>query len=242
MAMMRASAPSTYILAPRSKTPTSRTSPLLPIPIPTSSLPLLLPSTDCRADATEVTLSPQKWLCIAHGLRFKIKESSSAPTTKPTGGFKGDYGFVSTMDAEIRRDLDREIGYRIIDVWENSDEIIKEIPAAFVAELGQRMTDFVMTVRQDTNEIYGRLDDAQDARSVLRGQLNLLRRDWRSHAHTALLMEREARLSHEAWRQSMDASDTACSEVMALRTTVLAQQVEIRALLVVDHTRQAQLM
>ncbi|GKD47405.1 hypothetical protein Tco_1272050 [Tanacetum coccineum] len=50
MAMMRADAPSTYILASQSKTPPSGTSPLLPIPLPTSSPPLLLPSTDCRAD------------------------------------------------------------------------------------------------------------------------------------------------------------------------------------------------
>ncbi|GJU11601.1 ribonuclease H-like domain-containing protein [Tanacetum coccineum] len=44
MAMMRATALSTYILAPRSETPPSGTPPLLPIPLPTSSPPLLLPS------------------------------------------------------------------------------------------------------------------------------------------------------------------------------------------------------
>ncbi|GKC51927.1 hypothetical protein Tco_1074672, partial [Tanacetum coccineum] len=46
MAMMRVLAPSTYCLAPRSSTPLSGTPPLLPIPLPTSSPPLLLPSTD----------------------------------------------------------------------------------------------------------------------------------------------------------------------------------------------------
>ncbi|GJU79664.1 putative reverse transcriptase domain-containing protein [Tanacetum coccineum] len=50
MAMMRATTPSTYILAYRSETPPSGTPPLLPIPLPTSSPPLLLPSTDYRAD------------------------------------------------------------------------------------------------------------------------------------------------------------------------------------------------
>ncbi|GKF73121.1 hypothetical protein Tco_0219453, partial [Tanacetum coccineum] len=43
MAMMRAAAPSTYILASRLETPPSRTPLLLPIPLPTSSPPLLLP-------------------------------------------------------------------------------------------------------------------------------------------------------------------------------------------------------
>ncbi|GJU09682.1 hypothetical protein Tco_1132078, partial [Tanacetum coccineum] len=212
MVIMRAAASSTYILAPRSKTPPSGTPPLLPIPFPTSSPPLLLPSTDCRADVLE------------------IGESSSSPTTRPTGGFRADYGFVGTLDVEIRHDLDKEIGYGITDVWVDPDEIAKEIPAADVAELGQRMTDFVTTVRQDTDEIYWRLDDAQDDRLLMRGQLNLLRRDRRSHARTARLMESEARASHEAWVQSIYANDTIRSKVRALQTMVLAQQTKIRDL------------
>ncbi|GJT00745.1 hypothetical protein Tco_0821914 [Tanacetum coccineum] len=50
VAMLRAAAPSTYILAPRSEAPPSETPPLLPIPLPTPSPPLLPPSTDRRAD------------------------------------------------------------------------------------------------------------------------------------------------------------------------------------------------
>ncbi|GKC98544.1 hypothetical protein Tco_1168819 [Tanacetum coccineum] len=103
------------------------------------------------------------------------------------------------------------------------------------------MTDFVTTVRQDTNEIYGRLDHAQDDISLMSGQLNMLHRDRRAHARIARLMESEARLSREAWVQSMDASDTARSEVRALWTTVLAQQTEIRDLQAIDRRRQTQL-
>ncbi|GJZ84493.1 hypothetical protein Tco_0649832 [Tanacetum coccineum] len=127
---------------------------------------------------------------------YEVRESSSAPTTRPTGGFRADYDFVATLDAEIRRDPEKEI-------------------------------DFVIVVRQDRDEIYGRLDEAHDARAVLSGWLNLLCRDRHAHAHTVLLMEREARLSHEAWRLSMDASDATRSEVMTLRTTVLAHQTKI---------------
>ncbi|GJW97274.1 MAK10-like protein [Tanacetum coccineum] len=68
-----------------------------------------------------------------------------------------------------------------------------------------------------------------------------LERDRRAHAHTALLMKREARLSRETWGRSMDASDLVHSEVMALRTQVVAQQSEIVALRVADRTQQAQL-
>ncbi|GJZ71247.1 putative reverse transcriptase domain-containing protein, partial [Tanacetum coccineum] len=190
VAMMRDVAPSTYILASRSETPPSGTLPLLPIPLPTSSSPLLLPSIDRRANKPEVCLPPRKRLCIALGPRYEVDESSSAPTARPTGGFRADYSFVATLDDEIRHDLERD----------------------------------------DTDEIYGRLDDTQDARAVLSGRLNLLQRDRPSHDYTTLLMKRETRLSHEAWRQSMDASDTVRSEVRALRTTVLAQQTEMAAL------------
>ncbi|GJY82958.1 hypothetical protein Tco_0496334, partial [Tanacetum coccineum] len=65
---------------PPSGTPPSGTPPLLPIPLPTSSPPLHLLSTDCRADRPEVTLLPRKRLGIALGSRYEVGESSSAPT------------------------------------------------------------------------------------------------------------------------------------------------------------------
>nr|GEX11466.1 putative reverse transcriptase domain-containing protein [Tanacetum cinerariifolium]GEX12218.1 putative reverse transcriptase domain-containing protein [Tanacetum cinerariifolium] len=61
------------------------------------------------------------------------------------------------------------------------------------------MKDFVTTVRQDTNEINRRLDDAQDDRVLMSGQLNMLRKDRCDHAQTARLMETKARLSRQAW-------------------------------------------
>ncbi|GJS97773.1 hypothetical protein Tco_0804741 [Tanacetum coccineum] len=181
---------------------------MLPIPLPTPLPLLLLPSTDCT----------QKRLCITLGSRFKVGESSSAPTARPTRDFKRDYGFIDTLDDEIRRDPKRDVGYGITDTWDEMVEAMQELPATDVAELSQRMTDFVMTINQDTNEIYGRLDDARDDRSLMSGQLNLLRRDRRAHARTTRLMKSEARLSREAWVQSMDASDTIRSEMAALQS------------------------
>nr|GEU28607.1 putative reverse transcriptase domain-containing protein [Tanacetum cinerariifolium] len=105
VAMLRDVAPSTYILAPRSEIPPSGTPLLLPIHLPTSSPPLLLPSTSHRTDVLKVTLPPQKRLCIALGTRFEVGESSSASTARPTGGFRADYRFVGTLDDETRRDL-----------------------------------------------------------------------------------------------------------------------------------------
>ncbi|GJY90768.1 hypothetical protein Tco_0505964 [Tanacetum coccineum] len=212
MIQLRAETPSTSHPLPSSTSPLGAP-PLLPIPLPTPSPPLLIPSTVCRAGVSEVTLPPRKRLCIALGLRYEVGESSSAPTARPTGGLRLDYGFVATLDDEIRRDLERDVGYRITNTW---DEMLVGMPGAPTTddtELGRRMIDFVTAVRQDTNEVYGRLDDAQDDRLLMSGRLNMLYRDRRAHAHTTKLMETEARLSREAWVQSMDASDTARSRL-----------------------------
>ncbi|GKC27144.1 hypothetical protein Tco_1034438 [Tanacetum coccineum] len=233
MIRLRAKIPSTSYPLPLS-TPPSGTPPLLPIPAPTSSPSLLLPSADHEADKPKVCLPPRKRLCIALGLRDEVKESSSAPATRPTGGFRADYGFVATLDREIRRDPERDVSYGITDTWDEMLEDMPGAPATVETELGRRMTNFVTTVRHDTYEIYVRLGEAQDERSLMGGRLNLLQRDRRAHAHTALLMKREAILSRKASGRSMDASDLAPSEVMALRTQVVAQQSEIAALRAAD--------
>ncbi|GJT60641.1 hypothetical protein Tco_1004174 [Tanacetum coccineum] len=140
--------------------PPSGTPPLLPIPLPTPSPPLLLSSTDHRADVREACLPPRKRLCFAFGPRYEVGKSSSAPTARPDGDFRRDYGFIATLDDEIMRDPERDVGYEITDTW---DEMLMGMPGAPTTdetELGRRVTDLVTTVRHDTDEIYGRLDDA----------------------------------------------------------------------------------
>ncbi|GJS23375.1 hypothetical protein Tco_0452007 [Tanacetum coccineum] len=110
----------------RSDAPSSGTPPLLPIPAPTPSLPLLLPSTNHREDRPEVTLPPRKRLGIALGPRYEVGESSSAAAARPTGGSRADYGFVVTLDREVRRDPERYVGYGITDTW---DEMLEDMPA-----------------------------------------------------------------------------------------------------------------
>ncbi|GJY86189.1 hypothetical protein Tco_0500215 [Tanacetum coccineum] len=181
VAMMRAATPSTYIITSRSEAPPSGTPPLLPIPQPTPSPPLLLPSTDRREDVHEACLPPWKRLCFAFGLRYEVGESSSAPTARPNRDFRRDYGFIATLYDEIIQDPERDVG--------------------------RRVTDLVTTVKQNTDEIYGRLDDAQTERQMGR---------------------------------SIDASDLACTEVMTLRTQVVAQRLEIAELQAADRRRLTQ--
>ncbi|GKE89221.1 hypothetical protein Tco_1566696 [Tanacetum coccineum] len=101
MIRLKAETPSTSHPLP-SSTPPLGTPPLLPIPLLTPSPPMLLSSTVCRTGVSEVTLPPWKRLCIAIGPRYEVGESSSAPTARPTGGFRADYRFVGTLDNEIR--------------------------------------------------------------------------------------------------------------------------------------------
>ncbi|GKB34416.1 hypothetical protein Tco_0879358 [Tanacetum coccineum] len=100
------------------------------------------------------------------------------------------------------------------------------------------MTEFTTRVRQDTDEIYVRLDDKRTKRQLMAGRLNMLYRDRCAHARIALLMEIEAMMSREAWGRSMDASDLTRSKVMSLRTTILGQQAVITELQAADRKRQ----
>ncbi|GKA82980.1 hypothetical protein Tco_0789728 [Tanacetum coccineum] len=179
MIWLRAEAPSTShsLLLPSTYhlTPPSGTPSLLPIPAPTSSPPLLLASTTRREDRHETN-----WRSY------------------------GRLWFRATLDDEIIRDLERDVGYRIIDSWDEIVEAMQGTPVVTnVAEFSQRMTEFET--------------------KLMAGWLNMLYRDRRAHARTARLIKTEARMSREAWGRSMNASDLARAEVMSLRTTVLAQ-------------------
>nr|GFB91593.1 hypothetical protein [Tanacetum cinerariifolium] len=105
------------------------------------SSPPASPLSPCE-DRPEVTLPPRKRLDIALGPRYEVGESSSVAAARPAGGFRADYGFVATVDREIMRDPEREVGYGITD----------------------SVREFETRVRQDTDEIYMRLDDEKTER------------------------------------------------------------------------------
>ncbi|GJR28509.1 reverse transcriptase domain-containing protein [Tanacetum coccineum] len=186
MIRLRAEAPSTSHLLPLPSliAPPFGTPPLLPIPQPTPSPPLLLPSTDRRADVHKACLPPWKRLCFAFGPRYEVGKSLSAPTARPDRDFRTDYGFIATLG-------------------------MSGAPATDETKLGRRVIDLITTVKQNTNKIYRRLDDAQTERQM-------------------------------AWGWSIDASDLAYTEVMALRTQVVAQRSEIAELQAADRRRQTQ--
>nr|GEZ67821.1 hypothetical protein [Tanacetum cinerariifolium] len=187
----------------------------------TSSPPLQLPSASHREDRHKVTLPPQKRLDITLGPEYEVGESSSAAAARPAGGLRVDYGLVATVDRENMRDPEREVAYGITDSWDEIVETLQGAPVSTDTELGRYVREFEMRVRQDTDEIYMRLDDEQTERQLMAGRLNMLFRDRRTHAYTRHLMVTEARMSREAWVRATNASDLVHGEVMSLRTTVL---------------------
>nr|GEY78689.1 hypothetical protein [Tanacetum cinerariifolium] len=100
--------------------------PILPIPLPAASPPLQLLSSDRRADRPDVTLPPRKRLSIVHCLGYEAGESSVAAAARPIEGRRTDYGFVDSVEAEIRRRRAEDIGYGIRDTWIDPRDVAEE--------------------------------------------------------------------------------------------------------------------
>ncbi|GJU48937.1 hypothetical protein Tco_1218492 [Tanacetum coccineum] len=99
--------------------------------LPPPSLPPLPPSlpipspVDRRDDIPESEQPPRKRLHLSTICsKYEIGESSTA---RPVRGQGIDYGFVSTVDAEERRQGIRDVGYGIRDTWVDPAEAIPEI-------------------------------------------------------------------------------------------------------------------
>ncbi|GKA97945.1 hypothetical protein Tco_0825839 [Tanacetum coccineum] len=145
--------PSPFILSPtRPDAP-----PPMPTSAPTSLPPLLLPSACRREDRPEVNLPPRERLGIALGPSYEVGESSAAAAARPAGGLRADYGFVATMDREIRRDPERYVGYGIMDSW---DEIFRDRRAHAHTRL------LMETEARMSREAWGKSIDASDLARV----------------------------------------------------------------------------
>ncbi|GKE39484.1 hypothetical protein Tco_1462889, partial [Tanacetum coccineum] len=219
----------------------------LPASPPASVLPALPPLSPIRplgyqaamirlrAEATSTSHSPplRPPIILTYtrpGPRYKIGESSSATAARPIGGRRADYGFVDTIDTEIRRQRAEEVGYGIRDVWVDPREAIEE-------------------------DIYVVIGDTQDRQTQIYQRVETLGDDSQYYYETARLLDQEALVSREAWGRSIEVSYMARSDIMALRSVVMGQQAVISQLqaancrsqivtsemLQVDHRRQAEI-
>ncbi|GKF59218.1 hypothetical protein Tco_0176004, partial [Tanacetum coccineum] len=91
------------------------------------------------------------------GSRYEVGESS---TTRPTRGRGINYGFVSMVDAEERRQGIRDVGYGIKDTWVDPAKAVPEIAPINVGEVNTRITELTELHEHDTQDLYALLDDA----------------------------------------------------------------------------------
>ncbi|GKB75417.1 hypothetical protein Tco_0942312 [Tanacetum coccineum] len=141
--------------------------PLPPLP-PSLYIP---PPVDCRDDIPESEQPPRKRLCLSTlGSRYEVGESSTARHTRGQGI---DYGFVSTVDAEERRQGIRDVGYGIRDTWIDSVKAVPEIAPMTVGEVNTRVTELAELHEHDTKDLYALLEDAQDSMSRISQRVNM---------------------------------------------------------------------
>nr|GFC83283.1 hypothetical protein [Tanacetum cinerariifolium] len=115
--------------------------PIIPIPLPIASPPLQLLSSDRRADRPEVTLPPRKRLSIVHCSGYEAGESFVAAAARPIEGRRADYGFVDSVETEIRRRRVKDIGYGIRDTWIDPRDVAEEEAQTTLEEVNTRVTE-----------------------------------------------------------------------------------------------------
>nr|GFB07437.1 hypothetical protein [Tanacetum cinerariifolium] len=193
----------------------------------TLSPPLQLPSASRREDRPEVTLPPQKRLGIALGPRYEVGEISSAAAARPAGGLRADYGFVATMDKEIMRDPEREVGYGITDSWDEIVETLQGAPVSTDTELGGCMREdrrvnaytrhLMETKSRMSQEAWVRSTDASD---LVHGEVMSLRTTVLGHMSEIRELQAADRRRQTVISELLRTDHRRSTEVMELRTAL----------------------
>nr|GFD06362.1 hypothetical protein [Tanacetum cinerariifolium] len=126
-----------------------------------------------------------------------------------------DYGFVGSVEAEIRRRITEDIGYGIIDAWIDPRDIAEEEALTTLKGVNTRVTELAAVQEQDTQDIYGRVETLVD--------------DSRYHYETGRLVDQEARCSREAWAHSIGLSSAVHFELQGYMTHTWVQDQRIDA-------------
>ncbi|GJW47904.1 hypothetical protein Tco_0079550 [Tanacetum coccineum] len=216
--------PSSLHLPPH--VPTSLLLPSSPLPPLPASL-FIPPPIDRREDTPEAELPPRKRLCLtALTSRCEMRESLTA-APRPTRGHGIDYGFISTLDAENRRQRAKEVGYRIRDVWVDPTEAVEEVAPMTLKEVNARVTELAAVQEQDTQDVYAVIKDTQDRQTQLFQRVDGLVEDGQFHYKTARLLDQEALVSREAWAHSIRLSSAVHYELQAYMTHTQMQDFRI---------------
>ncbi|GJW68494.1 hypothetical protein Tco_0122918 [Tanacetum coccineum] len=161
----------------------------------------------------DITLPPRKRLGIDLGPRCEVGKSLAAAAARPIRGHRADYRFVDTVDAKISRRRAEEVGLRV--------------------------TELATVLGQDTQDIYGVIEDTQGRQTQIYQRVETFVDDSQYHYDIVRLLDQEALVSREAWGRFMEVSYMARSEIMALRSIVMSQKKMILQLQAADRRRAA---
>nr|GEY89109.1 integrase, catalytic region, zinc finger, CCHC-type, peptidase aspartic, catalytic [Tanacetum cinerariifolium] len=152
----------------------------------------LLSSTSRETDIPEADMPPRKRACLTTP-GFEIGESSVAGAARQPG----------PTESNLRRCRVVQEGYGITDTWDEIVDKMMEIAPTTLEGVNERVTEPDSTVRQRTNELEVRV---------------MSLRDRPDHRRTAMLIDKEAMYSREAWAFSMDKSSAMAAHVRTLET------------------------
>nr|GEZ56046.1 hypothetical protein [Tanacetum cinerariifolium] len=174
---------------------------MAPATLPSPPLPpsLYPPPVDGRDYIRESEQPPCKRLYLSTlGSRFEVRESS-------TRGRGVDYGFVDTVEAEIRHRGIREVGYGVRDTWIDPAEAVPEMAPTTLEKVNTRVTELSELHEHNTHDLYALLEDAQDGRTRISQRVamdsqrvDLLMRDRMTLQKTVWIVEEEAYAAREA--------------------------------------------
>nr|GEX94301.1 hypothetical protein [Tanacetum cinerariifolium] len=147
------------------------------------------------ADRLEVTLPPRKRLSIVHCPGYEAGESSVVAAARPIQGRRADYRFVDFVEAEIRRQRAEDIGYGIRDTWIDPRDVAEEEALTTLKGVNTRVTELASVQEQDTQDIYGVMEDTQGRQTEIFQRVEALVDDSQYHYKTGRLIYQEARCS-----------------------------------------------
>ncbi|GJT45949.1 reverse transcriptase domain-containing protein [Tanacetum coccineum] len=162
-------------------------------------------STQAHIDAVTAALPSPPLLPLPPSLYIPPPVDHRDEILKPTRGRGIDYGFVSTVDAEERRQGIMDVRNGIRDTWVDAVEAVLEIALVTLGEVNTRVTELAELHEHDTQDLYTLLEDAQDSRSRISQRVDmdsqrvdLLMGDRMTLQETVWMVEEEAYASREA--------------------------------------------
>nr|GEU42110.1 hypothetical protein [Tanacetum cinerariifolium] len=91
---------------------------------------------------------------------------------------------MDSVEAEIRRRRAEDIGYGITDTWIDSRDVVEEEALTTLKRVNTRVTELAAVQEQDTQDIYGVIEDTQGRQMEIFQRVKALIDDSQYHYET----------------------------------------------------------